>query len=428
MEVRYATPITAGGAHRTYRYAMYSVSRPSLGAFPNSPYAAELARGAANGSFSPEIEAEYVRAHLATNRAFVRVASVLGVLLPALRWLEQIMIASSDRPQLGLVGAILGVSAVLVALSWSPLYTRLYLPVAQVVVPIRGVFAAIGVAHVAAQGQLELLMIMPLVVLGPFFFLGLRFRAALLAVVVSVLAFVAAAVVFGLPMPIAARSMVVLLMTVAACAIAARHLEKWSRTSFLESHLIAELAEHDTMTGLKNRRVFDEHLDRLWQRAIDEGRTMALLMIDIDHFKDYNDRYGHQAGDHALRRVAQALQPFVSRPVDVLARYGGEEFAVILYDVDPEEARTVAERMRRAVGELAIEHRGAPGVTEVTISVGVAAVQPNRGRRSRGALQLADQALYDAKVRGRNRVELLDDVAHRVLVTGVFAKASLARK
>jgi diguanylate cyclase (GGDEF)-like protein len=246
--------------------------------------------------------------------------------------------------------------------------------------------------------------------------------------VVSVTAFVAAAVYFGLPAPIASRAIVVLLVTVAACAIAARHLEKWSRTSFLESHLIAELAEHDTLTGLKNRRVFDEHLDGLWQRSVDEGRTMALLMIDIDHFKAFNDRYGHQAGDRALRRVAEALQRFVSRPADVLARYGGEEFAVILYDTDTDDARDVAEDMRRAVSDLAIEHHGAPGITVVTISVGVAAVEPSRGRRSRGALQLADQALYEAKVRGRNRVELLDDVAHRVLVTGVFAKMSIARK
>ncbi|HEX5048125.1 MAG TPA: diguanylate cyclase [Gammaproteobacteria bacterium] len=403
------------------------MSRPSLAAFPNSPYAAELARGAASRSFSPAIEAEYVRAHLVTNRAFVRVAAVLGVLLPALRVLEQLMIGAVNRP-LELVGVIFAASAVLAVLAWSPLYSRVYLPVAQVLVPIRGVVAAVGVAQVAALGQLELLMLMPLMVLGPFFFLGLRFRAALFAVAVSVVAFMAAAVYFGLPAPIASRSIVVLLMTIAACAIAARHLEKWSRTSFLEGHLIAELAEHDTLTGLKNRRVFDEHLDRLWEQAVDDGRAMALLMIDIDHFKAYNDRYGHQAGDHTLRRVAQALQPFVSRPLDVLARYGGEEFAVIFYDIDIDQARDVAERMRGAVGELAIEHHGSSGIGMVTISVGVAAVEPSPGRRSRGALQLADQALYEAKVRGRNRVELLDDVAHRVLVTGVFAKSSFARK
>jgi diguanylate cyclase (GGDEF)-like protein len=404
-----------------------SLSRSRLGAFPNSPYAAELARGAAGGRFGAAIEAEYVRAHLATTRTFVRVASVLGVLLPAFRLVEQLVLGAANRPLI-LVELIFAASAVLAVLAWTPLYERAYLPVAEVLVPIRGAIAAAGVAQVAAQGQLELLMLMPLMVLGPFYFLGLRFRAALVSAVIVVVSFVTMAMVFGLAGPVAARSIIVLLLTVVACAIAARHLERWSRTSFLESHLIAELAEHDTLTGLKNRRVFDEHLDQLWQQAVDEGRTLAILMIDIDHFKAYNDRYGHQAGDHALRRVAQSLQAFVNRPLDVLARYGGEEFAVILWDCDAPEGQTLAEKMRRAIGEIQIEHRGAPGKATVTISVGVAAVEPSRGRRSRGAQQLADQALYEAKVQGRNRVALLDDVAHRVLVTGVFAKSSLARK
>jgi len=227
---------------------------------------------------------------------------------------------------------------------------------------------------------------------------------------------------------VAVRSLVFLVITAAACAIAAYHLERWSRRSFLESHLIEELAQHDTLTGLKNRRVFDERFESLWQRAIDEERLFAILMVDIDYFKDYNDRYGHQAGDLALRRVAQAVQGFVTRPLDVVARYGGEEFAVLLYDIDSVQADALAERMRRAVADLAIEHRESPVSAVVTISVGVAVVQPSLERRSRGALQLADQALYEAKVLGRNRVELLDDAAHRLLVTGVFSKRSTARR
>ena len=151
-------------------------------------------------------------------------------------------------------------------------------------------------------------------------------------------------------------------------------------------------------------------------------------MVDIDHFKAYNDWAGHQAGDETLRRVAQTLQTFVKRPLDVLARYGGEEFAVVSYDIDSNEAEMLAERMRVAVGALAIKHEGATAGGSVTISIGVAVIQPSADRRSRGALQLADQALYEAKVRGRNRVELLDDVAHRLLVTGVFAKHALARR
>jgi diguanylate cyclase (GGDEF)-like protein len=181
------------------------------------------------------------------------------------------------------------------------------------------------------------------------------------------------------------------------------------------------------LTGLKNRRVFDEQLSRLWQQAVEDRRSIAMLLIDVDHFKPFNDRYGHQAGDQALQRVAQTLQAFVSRPLDVLARYGGEEFAVILYDIDAREAEELAERMRRAVSELAIEHHGSRVRATLTISVGVALIEPSRDRQARGALQLADQALYEAKIRGRNRVALMDQTAHRLLETGVFRRAQLAR-
>jgi diguanylate cyclase (GGDEF)-like protein len=130
----------------------------------------------------------------------------------------------------------------------------------------------------------------------------------------------------------------------------------------------------------------------------------------------------------ALRRVAQSLQTLVIRPDDVLARYGGEEFAVLSYDIDAREAESLAEKMRRAVGGLAIKNEGSHPGLAVSISVGVAVIEPSADRRSRGALQLADQALYEAKVRGRNRVELLDDAAHRLLVTGVFSRDALARR
>jgi diguanylate cyclase (GGDEF)-like protein len=198
------------------------------------------------------------------------------------------------------------------------------------------------------------------------------------------------------------------------------------RTSFLEGHVIAELAQHDALTGTKNRRVFDDYLARIWPQAMEDGRAIGILLIDVDHFKAYNDNYGHQAGDQALRHVAQTIQKFVRHPLDLLARYGGEEFAVILYDVDGEQAVETAHRVRRAVRELAIEHSGSRTSAGVTISVGVAIVQPTLRRNPRGALQLADQALYEAKAKGRNRVELMDDAEYRMLVTGVFSKKSLA--
>jgi diguanylate cyclase (GGDEF)-like protein len=162
----------------------------------------------------------------------------------------------------------------------------------------------------------------------------------------------------------------------------------------------------------------------VWQRAVDEVQPIAILLLDVDHFKAYNDRYGHQAGDRALRHVAQVLQAIVTRPQDLVARYGGEEFVVLLYDVDTVEAGKLAERMRKAVIGLALEHRDSRVNQLVTISAGVAVVHPSPERRSRGALQLADEALYQAKTRGRNRVVVLNPDDHQALETGVFAKGT----
>ena len=405
---------------------MAAVSRANLATFSNSRYAAELQRGRSIPSFSPEIEAEYVSAHLRDNRTLIRASCVLAALMTAARGVERVLLGMADRAGLIMLSVVLAASIALAAIAWSRSFGRMYLPIAQIVVPARNAVATVGIVQAAAHGGAEALMLVPLLVLGPFYFMGLRFRTALFTVGVTVASFVAATGASGLALPVAMRSLGFLLMIAATCTIAARHLERASRKSFLESHLIEELAQHDTLTGLKNRRVFDEHLDELWQRGIKEKRSLAILMMDIDHFKAYNDRHGHQAGDQALRRVAQALQTFVTRPLDVLARYGGEEFAVILYDMDAREAEGLAERMRRAVGALAIKQEGSGAA--VTISVGVAAIKPSAERKSRGALQLADQALYEAKVRGRNRVELLDDAAHRLLVTGVFSKESFARR
>ncbi|HET6628466.1 MAG TPA: diguanylate cyclase [Woeseiaceae bacterium] len=407
---------------------MIKVPRPELSAIPDSPYAAELQRNQANPRFSPELEAEYVRARLMDNRTLIRAACVFVALLAAARGLEQSILGSWNVNLSMHVGLIVAPSIALALIAWSPAFTRVYLPLAQILVPARNAVAAVPIAGAAAHGELELLMILPLMVLGPFFFVGLRYREALLSTLLTMASFIVAAIAFDLPLPVLLHACTLLLLVGGACAIAARHLETWSRTSFLTRRVIAELAQHDTLTGVKNRRIFDEHLERLWPQAIADGRTIAILLIDVDHFKPYNDRYGHQAGDRALQRIAGTLETFACRPSDVLARYGGEEFAAILYDVDALQAHEVAERMRRAVSELAIEHAGSRTAGAVTVSVGVSAIAPVAERKARGALQLADQALYEAKRRGRNRVELMSEADYRMLVTGIFPQGALASR
>src|SRR5947207_7499116 len=183
-------------------------------------------------------------------------------------------------------------SVMLTVVAFTPWFGRFYMPLAQVLVPIRNPLVSVTVASTAASGQLESLMLLPLLVIGPFFVHGLRFRAALICVALAVLAYVVAALVFGLPPKLVVRSCLLLLFVSAACGIVALHLDRTSRRSFLESRLIADLAQRDALTGLNNRRVFDEHLESLWARASAEGRVLTIMLIDVDHFKAYNDRYG----------------------------------------------------------------------------------------------------------------------------------------
>ncbi len=397
------------------------------GTLSSSRYAQELSRGVASRAFREPLETEYRRSRLAEDRTLIRVAAVLVLAIAGSRGADQIVSHVWTVFELAQFVAGMVCSFVLAAVAFSPWFERAYMPIALVLVPIRNPLVSITVASTAATGQLEALMLLPLLVIGPFFVHGLRFRAALICVVLAVLAYVVAGLVVGLPPKLIMRSCLLLMFVAAACGIVALHLERTARRSFLESHLIADLAERDALTGLNNRRVFDEHLENLWARASAEARVLTIMLIDVDHFKAYNDRYGHQAGDHALQRVSTTLQTFVTRPQDVLARYGGEEFAAVFYDVEAFDAQELAERMRRGIGTLALDNLGDAGASAITISLGVAVVEPSRERKPRGGLQLADQALYRAKVKGRNRAELMDQSAYQAMKTGVFAATAATK-
>ncbi|KEA08376.1 sensor domain-containing diguanylate cyclase [Rhizobium rhizogenes] len=163
------------------------------------------------------------------------------------------------------------------------------------------------------------------------------------------------------------------------------------------------LAEQDGLTGLANRRFFDNALLREAGRAAQDKTSLGLLMIDVDWFKAFNDCYGHPAGDECLKRIGATIQKIVSRPGDVAARYGGEEFAALLPDTDEPAAAAIAEQIRRAVLELAIEHRVSPNQV-ATISVGAASLTEGAITEPATLLHNADRALYRAKENGRNRV------------------------
>lgn len=167
---------------------------------------------------------------------------------------------------------------------------------------------------------------------------------------------------------------------------------------------LQRLSVIDELTGIANRRFFNQRLSDEWGRGVRSEEPLSLILIDVDHFKNYNDHYGHPEGDRCLRQVAQALSRGVRRTTDLVARYGGEEFVVLMPNTDLAGAVAVGEVLRQQIEELDLEHAASPAHRRVTISLGAAATLPDREGLPEALLAAADQAVYDAKRAGRNQV------------------------
>ncbi|MCO7521538.1 MULTISPECIES: PleD family two-component system response regulator [unclassified Pseudomonas] len=178
-----------------------------------------------------------------------------------------------------------------------------------------------------------------------------------------------------------------------------------SQQQLLDTNLMLQrLMNSDGLTGLSNRRHFDEYLELEWRRAMREQQQLSLLMIDVDFFKAFNDSFGHLAGDEALRQVAEAIRGCCSRPTDLPARYGGEEFALVLPNTSPGGARLIAEKLRQTIMALNIAHTVPEAASHLTVSIGLATLTPGVGSHCRQLISAADKGLYLAKNSGRNQV------------------------
>ena len=172
---------------------------------------------------------------------------------------------------------------------------------------------------------------------------------------------------------------------------------------------LARLSAYDGLTDIYNRRSFDELLQKEWVRAIREETTIALVLIDIDHFKLFNDNYGHQGGDDCLKKVACKLAETVKRPADFVARYGGEEFAVVLPETDLEGAAEIAEKLCASIEGLGIQHEFSSAADCVTISAGISIIKPKTKDMAAQLIEDADKALYLAKESGRNQYKIFSE-------------------
>lgn len=183
-----------------------------------------------------------------------------------------------------------------------------------------------------------------------------------------------------------------------------RELLVMSRKLAAANQILQRLSLLDGLTGIPNRRRFDEVIAHEWKQAMRSKQPLSMVMIDIDHFKAFNDHYGHLTGDDCLRKVALAMSGILKRPTDFLARYGGEEFAAILPMTASDGAGAIAESMRTGVVDLAIPHDHSSAASWITISMGVTTLVPRRGMTPAMLISAADQALYEAKAGGRNRI------------------------
>jgi diguanylate cyclase (GGDEF)-like protein len=369
------------------------------------------------------LEVQYSISHLARVRRRVRVWFTLAFVIRLLLAIDQVRRTGvSSEPALIHMGAIVPCSLFLMWLAWGHHFGRLYLRVAPVLVSLFYALIALVDARLLADGRFEQFAAFPVVLIAVFFFTGLKFREALLTVIFLLITFSIASFAVGLAPTVLLKCMVLLVITSVVGSVVYWDVEKTYRENFIERALIGELLARDSLTGLMNRRTFDEHLLRVWQQALRDQCSIAVCMIDVDHFKRYNDAFGHQAGDIALRTVARVIQEFARRPLDLAARYGGEEFAMIFYDLAPDDVHAIAERLIKAVQAERINPHEALAKPELdlTISIGVGLISPTVGRTPQGAVQLADEALYEAKHAGRNRLVVKGAADYRLLSTGVF--------
>jgi diguanylate cyclase (GGDEF)-like protein len=375
-----------------------------------SPYAEQLKRGFRSLRFASLLEKDFRDFYIVQNLPRARLSGLIAlIVILAVTCLDLLLGASSggilNTLRLGVLCPLLVVLGVAISV---PSAQRYYTEVVAVGVTLIG-FVVTYIAHLGAlAGSSYVLAGLVLVVLYGCLFLGLLFNVAVAVAGIMIAAHFVTGIAVGLPFDALYYSTAILGGAAVIGGISTYNLEYALRTNFLETRLLNELAERDGMTGLYNRRIFDDYVERLWRQSRRERTGVAIIFVDIDFFKLYNDLYGHQAGDDCLKRVAQCIARGAKRPFDFAARYGGEEFVLVLYGPPDDHARNVPEQIRRDVLDLAIPHAGSQAAKYVTVSVGFSLATPETARSLAGAIQTADEALYQAKREGRNRVVFKD--------------------
>jgi len=384
----------------------------------------QLQRGFRWMRFEPALESAYRADQFRDGLKYLRInLAMLAAIIVAIVQVDHLVMPaiSAGVPDIARLGVMVPILVIALALTFLRSAQVWYPRILSALVPL----ALMGIGWIGlwawGQGEDRLFVRLIIATVAVYFVLGLPFRSAIVANVAAIVFYAAAAASVSMPGIELTHYLAMLVMTSLICAAGAYNLEHARRTAWLEGQLLAETALQDGLTGIHNRRRLDDHLQRVWQQCVREHKPLALLFADIDHFKAYNDRYGHQAGDEALKTVAAVLARHARRPLDIAARFGGEEFAVVLFDTTREHAVRIGEEILEEVRQLGIAHAGSSAAPVLTISLGIACVVPVARRSCAGLLQLADQALYSAKDGGRNQARLLE-AEYEHMKTGYFRR------
>lgn len=370
-----------------------------------------LARGFARLRFPEPLESEFRADHLVASLRWARVCLLVAVgTSTGFAIIDHWMIhADNAIPDLVRFGLQLPALFICLFATFKPFYLRWYQFALQIGGPLFGIGTVLMASY--AQPQHTALVGARILLVAFFFFFmsGLRMGQALRGNLIILAALVAAGILQLIPVEVATYLSFALVCANVIGTAGAYALEHANRTSFLERKLLVEIAELDGLTRLLNRQTFEARVRDAWQRAMQEKQAVTVIMVDVDHFKLFNDHYGHQAGDDCLRRVAAAVRSAVAmRPRDLVARYGGEEIIAVVSGRTHADAHAIAERIVTAVAALEIAHATSPDHRRVSVSVGAATQLPPITSSYDATVRLADGALYAAKRQGRNQSVVLE--------------------
>jgi diguanylate cyclase (GGDEF)-like protein len=382
--------------------------------------------GAIAADFPDSLEQRFRHEYLEQNLLRARVSTLIYLALLVV--LSAINFSGGLVPTDSLLGPIFAIRAlvlcpalaiILAATYFQPLKKRY-----QLVVGLSATLAGVAVMAITSLSATAALpqfsqMGNVLVVVYACLFLGLLSRAVIGIAAILVAAYFIMGLAVGLPTGNLAFGGALLTATALMAVLSALRVESLVRSGFMENRMLNDAAQRDGLTGLLNRRAFDTLAERLWRRAQRDKDPLQLLLIDIDCFKEYNDRYGHQAGDACIQEVARVIEGSARRPFDFCARYGGEEFALFIYGQPAEHAEDLPQQIQAAIIGRRMPHERSSVAEVVTVSIGSAFLELAANQTLVALIQAADEALYSAKHAGRNRI-VHKNAASTAQSTGVF--------